>query len=152
MKKKIATVLGIIGSFAVLGFGAMSIACEKHGAGAHDDGHHEHSEATHNHDEGTAAAADVAKEAGGRRIAIEVADSGYKPGKVEVKAGEPVTLVFTRTSEYECGSKVTIPDHKIERELPLNKSVEIPFTPSKTGPVAFMCGMKMMRGSIVVVQ
>ena len=38
----------------------------------------------------------------------------------------------------------------IRRELPLNQPVDIEFTPSKTGNVDFVCGMNMLRGTIVV--
>jgi plastocyanin domain-containing protein len=34
--------------------------------------------------------------ANARRISIDVVDGGYTPARIEVKAGEPVVIVFTR--------------------------------------------------------
>ena len=36
------------------------------------------------------------------------------------------------------------------RELPLNKPVDVEFTPTKTGEFGFACGMNMLKGKLVV--
>ncbi len=38
---------------------------------------------------------------------------------------------------------------KMRRALPLNEDVEIEFTPA-AGEIAFVCGMDMLRGTVVV--
>jgi len=86
----------------------------------------------------------------GRRIDITVTKKGYDPGKVDVKAEEQVTLVFTRTENTECGSEVVIPSMNVKKALPLNEPVAIPFKADKQGEVAFACGMGMMQGAVVV--
>jgi plastocyanin domain-containing protein len=43
-----------------------------------------------------------------------------------------------------------IPTLNIKRPLPLNQPVTVEFTPRKTGNVDFVCGMEMLRGTIVV--
>jgi len=90
-----------------------------------------------------------APESGPVRHEIEVDAEGYHPDRVEARAGEPVTLVFTRTTDDGCGQELVIADHDIERELPLNEPVEVTFTPA-AGEIAFACGMDMYRGAVVV--
>lgn len=88
----------------------------------------------------------------GARYDIKVENHGYEPTNVQMKVGEEATLVFTRLSESSCGESVVIPSLDIERKLPLNQPVAIPFTPTNTGEVAFACGMSMMKGAIIVVE
>jgi plastocyanin domain-containing protein len=38
----------------------------------------------------------------------------------------------------------------LKKELPLNKAVDVEFTPTKAGDIAFACGMSMYKGKIVV--
>ncbi len=85
----------------------------------------------------------------GPRIAIEVNRKGYKPGKVEAKAGNNV-LVFTRTADVGCGEFVKINGIKGKTKLPLNKPVEIGINLPEKGEVKFACHMDMMTGVIAV--
>ena len=73
-----------------------------------------------------------------------------RPAKVSFRAGVPARLTFVRTTDKTCGTEVTIPSLNIKRALPLNEPVDIDFTPANTGDVAFVCGMNMLRGSILV--
>ena len=81
---------------------------------------------------------------------VTVGEQGYEPSRVDFRAGMPARLTFVRTTDKTCGTPVTIPSFGIRRELPLNLPVEIEFTPEKSGDVEFVCGMKMLRGTIVV--
>lgn len=81
---------------------------------------------------------------------VEVSASGFSPDTVTVAVGEPVTITFIRRSEEGCGTEVVFPDLKIEKPLPLNKPVEVTFTPQKAGELKFACGMDMLRGKVVV--
>lgn len=83
------------------------------------------------------------------RVAIQVGASGYDPAEVEATAGEPLTLVFTRTTEEGCGGTLVIPSQNVRRDLPLNEPVEVTFTPA-AGRLRFTCGMDMYDGAIVV--
>lgn len=85
-----------------------------------------------------------------KRVTVEVNATGYKPDTVMAKAGEPVTIVFTRVTDKGCGQKVLVPSEGIEKDLPLNTPVEVSFTPAKSGNIGFTCGMKMMKGTIMV--
>ena len=84
------------------------------------------------------------------RIAITASDEGYTPSAITVKAGQPVTLVFTRTTTSECLEKVLIPSQKVDKDLPVNQPVEVSFTPEKAGIFEFTCGMEMFRGTVAV--
>ena len=84
------------------------------------------------------------------RVEITVSDVGYTPSEVHARRGESLTMVFTRTTESPCGEEVVLPEHGIRKALPVNQPVEITFTPTKTGRLAFMCGMSMMKGAIIV--
>lgn len=88
--------------------------------------------------------------AGGRReIAIDVDAVGYHPDAVHAKAGEPVRLVFKRTTEEGCGTEVVFPSLNLKRPLPLNQPVAVDLTMPAKGSIAFACGMDMMRGSVI---
>jgi RND family efflux transporter MFP subunit len=81
---------------------------------------------------------------------IIVGEQGYEPSRVTVHAGAPTRLTFLRTTDKTCGTAVQFPSLNIRRELPLNQPVEIVFTPPTTGDIEFVCGMKMIRGTVVV--
>jgi plastocyanin domain-containing protein len=93
---------------------------------------------------------EAASPSGARRIEILVDEDGYEPDRVEVRAGEPVTLVFRRTTDRGCGQVLAIPSENIRRELPLGEAVEIPLTAERAGEIRFTCGMDMYDGTIVV--
>jgi plastocyanin domain-containing protein len=84
------------------------------------------------------------------RVEIAVTDAGYMPSEIHARHGEPLTMVFTRMTDSPCGEEVVVPDHDIRKALPVKQPVEITFTPTRTGRLAFMCGMDMMKGAIIV--
>ena len=95
----------------------------------------------------------VAVVPGAVRIAIEVTDDGYRPEHVEIPRGVPVTLVFTRRSEKTCATDVhfVLPDgRRIDRDLPLNRAVEISIEVANAGSIRYACGMDMNHGTIDV--
>jgi plastocyanin domain-containing protein len=96
------------------------------------------------------AAALLAAASAPRTIAITVTKQGFEPDRIEVKKGEPVRLAVTRKTEETCATELVIKEAKIEKELPLNKTVEIEFTPKKSGELTYTCGMNMVSGVLVV--
>jgi plastocyanin domain-containing protein len=84
------------------------------------------------------------------RIPIVVTSNGFEPALIPVKAGQPVVLVVTRTTDRTCVKEFVIADRKIKKALPLNRAVEIRFTAVKPGTVRFACGMDMVAGKLVV--
>ena len=89
---------------------------------------------------------------GANRFNVTVDADGYHPSTVSVHAGQPTTIVFTRTSDEGCGQQLVFPSLNVRRDLPLNQPVEVQITPSTVAPIAFTCGMGMMRGTIVAAQ
>ncbi len=85
-----------------------------------------------------------------RVVQIEVTRKGFGPAEVTLKAGEPVRLVVTRRVEKTCATEIVIKDFGIDRALPLDRPVEVTFTPRKTGQARFACSMDMIHGVLVV--
>ena len=81
---------------------------------------------------------------------ISVGEQGYEPSRVTLRSGIPARLTFVRTTDKTCGTAVVFPSLNIRRELPLNQPVVIEFTPREPGEVQFVCGMNMLRGTVVV--
>jgi plastocyanin domain-containing protein len=78
-----------------------------------------------------------------------VVDGGYEPRTVRVAAGKPVRLVFDRRDRSSCSEEVVFPDFGIKRFLPTGERTTIELTPPAAGNYEFMCGMSMLRGTLV---
>lgn len=87
------------------------------------------------------------------RIEITVTEKGFEPEQIKVPANKSVTLVFRRTTDKTCAKKVVIKisdTQKIEKDLPLDRSVEIAATFPKAGQLSYTCSMDMIRGTLTV--
>jgi cobalt-zinc-cadmium efflux system membrane fusion protein len=87
---------------------------------------------------------------GAQSAKVVVNEQGFEPAKVSLRAGMPARITFVRTTEKTCGTEVVFPSLNIKRALALNQPVQIEFTPSTTGEIAFACGMNMLKGVVVV--
>ena len=85
-----------------------------------------------------------------RVIEIRVTEEGFVPARVEARAGQPVTLVFRRTTEHTCATEAVFPSLGRTLALPLNKSVRTTLRPRSKGTIEFACGMGMYTGQVVV--
>jgi cobalt-zinc-cadmium efflux system membrane fusion protein len=90
----------------------------------------------------------AAGEAQGAKVLIT--ETGYEPAKLTVRAGEVARITFVRTTDKTCGTEVVFPSLNIRRALPLNEPVVVEFTPKTSGEIGFVCGMNMLRGTVVV--
>jgi plastocyanin domain-containing protein len=81
-------------------------------------------------------------------VAITVR-GGYSPSTIRVKAGRPVRLVFDRQETSGCSEEVVLPDFGVRRFLPSGKKTTIEVTPPTAGRYEFMCGMSMLRGTLI---
>jgi len=81
---------------------------------------------------------------------VLVTETGYVPAKLTVRAGEVARITFVRTTDKTCGTQVAFPSLNIRRALPLNEPVVVEFTPTSSGEIGFVCGMNMLRGTVVV--
>jgi cobalt-zinc-cadmium efflux system membrane fusion protein len=97
-----------------------------------------------------AASGPAGANAGTQEAKVLVTEKGYEPAKLTVRAGEPARITFVRTTDNTCGTEVVFPSLNIRRPLPLNEPVVIEFTPRESGEIGFVCGMNMLRGSVVV--
>ena len=89
-----------------------------------------------------------AQGAGPSQVTI-VVDGGYVPNAVRVRAGEPVRLVFDRRDRSSCSEEVVFPDFGVRRFLPSGEQTVVELTPPRAGRYEFMCGMSMLRGTLI---
>ena len=94
----------------------------------------------------------VALKPAGSRIAMDVTADGFVPSNVTLKAGQPVIFVITRKTDETCATDLLIEGTDIRTPLPLNKPVEVAWTPTKTGKVKFGCAMDMMVSGVLLVE
>ena len=85
-----------------------------------------------------------------QQATVRVGSAAFDPPTVTLRAGAPARLTFVRTSDTTCATEVVFPSLNIRKALPLNIPVSIDFTPEKTGEIAFVCGMNMLKGRVVV--
>jgi len=85
------------------------------------------------------------------KLEMSVTEKGFEPANIQVKKGEPVTLIITRKTDTTCATEIVIDEHKIKTPLPLNKPVTVTFTPSKTGTLKYGCAMNKMIGGIITI-
>jgi cobalt-zinc-cadmium efflux system membrane fusion protein len=81
---------------------------------------------------------------------VLVTENGYEPAKLTLRAGQPARITFVRTTDKTCGTEVVFPSLNIRRPLPLNEPVVVEFTPKSSGEIGFVCGMNMLRGTVIV--
>jgi hypothetical protein len=84
-----------------------------------------------------------------QEVTITVA-GGYEPSEVRLKKGVPVRLRFIRKDTGGCSEELLIPDFGVKRTLPGLGETVVEFTPDKVGTFPFTCGMKMLKGQLVV--
>ena len=90
--------------------------------------------------------------AGERQVELKVSEEGFEPASVSVKKGEPLLLKVTRTTDRTCANEILIEGTDINVPLPLNQTVEVRYTPSKTGQIRYGCGMGMMVSGVLRVE
>jgi len=100
---------------------------------------------------GTASAEEPKKDKA-RTIEISVTENGFEPTPIKVKKDEALKLVVTRKVEATCAKQLVLDEGKISVDLPLNKAVEIAFTPKKAGTIKYGCSMGKMVSGILVVE
>jgi membrane fusion protein, heavy metal efflux system len=81
---------------------------------------------------------------------VVVSEKGFEPATVRFHAGAPARVTFVRTTDNTCAKDVIVPSLNIRRALPLNEPVVIELPAKQPGEIAFVCGMNMFRGSVVV--
>jgi plastocyanin domain-containing protein len=83
-------------------------------------------------------------------VKITVTKNGFEPPTVKARAGQPLTLVVTRTTDVTCATEFVLPEEDLNVPLPLDQPVTIAFTPKQPGKLRYSCAMKMIFGDIEV--
>ena len=83
-------------------------------------------------------------------VLVNVNMTGFDPALIEAKAGQPLKVAFFRPTDANCAREVVFPSLGIRKELPPGQIVVVDITPSKSGPLNFECGMKMLKGQLIV--
>ena len=58
----------------------------------------------------------------GAEVPISVTENGFEPSRIEVKHGQPVTLLVTRKTDQTCATEFVVPSRGITQSLPLNQT------------------------------
>jgi plastocyanin domain-containing protein len=96
--------------------------------------------------------APAAKPAGVQdKVDVVVNEEGFVPAKIPAKAGKPITLAITRKVERTCATEILFQGQEGKTDLPLNKTVEVTYTPKSSGNINFGCAMGMMIGGVLEV-
>jgi plastocyanin domain-containing protein len=82
-------------------------------------------------------------------VEIQVRDGTYQPAAVEIQAGLPISLEFTRQDATPCAEKVIFAGLGITADLPLGSTRSIQIPPLKPGTYEFTCQMGMYRGRLI---
>src|SRR5690242_20062565 len=83
-------------------------------------------------------------------VLVTISMIGFDPASIAAKAGQPLKLAFFRPNAANCAREVVFPDLGIRKELPPGQTVVVDITPPKSGPIGFECGMKMLKGQLIV--
>jgi plastocyanin domain-containing protein len=83
-------------------------------------------------------------------VTIEANEKGFTPSSVALKVGAPATLVFKRTTDETCATKVVFPELGITKDLPLNTPVSVDVPAGAARTLTFQCGMGMFKGKVVI--
>ncbi len=89
---------------------------------------------------------------GVQEATINVFSNGYRPNVNQLKQNVPVRLTLHSNNVLSCARSFLIPSIGISKILPQYGDTVIEFTPTKTGLLAFTCGMGMYTGQFTVFQ
>ncbi|MCB9687960.1 MAG: cupredoxin domain-containing protein [Alphaproteobacteria bacterium] len=81
---------------------------------------------------------------------VMVHGGAYHPARLEVPAGEPFRLRFTKHDHDGCTRDVVLPFLGERHTLPTGEAVVIEVPALEAGTYAFTCGMNMVKGTLVV--
>lgn len=84
------------------------------------------------------------------KIEVIIENGVYSPSRIEVKLGQPVTLIFLRKDPSPCAEKVIFEKLGLSLDLPVNKTAELTIKADEVGDYVFNCQMKMYLGNLIV--
>ncbi|MEP6652955.1 MAG: cupredoxin domain-containing protein [Myxococcales bacterium] len=98
------------------------------------------------------AAAPVPAGAPASRVVVQLTEEGFVPSQILAQAGKPITLAITRKTNKTCAHEILFKGQPGKTDLPLDKEVEVTYTPKAAGTVPFGCAMGMMVGGALEVR
>jgi P-type Cu+ transporter len=93
-------------------------------------------------------AAEAAAVGGVQEVRVTVR-AGYSPGRIQVRAGVPVHMTFSRQESGDCTSRVVFPDLGVSADLPAFAETTVTLPPVAVGEYGFACGMNMIHGVLI---
>ena len=90
-------------------------------------------------------------ENGVQKIRI-TADKGYHPAHIQLQKGIPAEITFHRATPSNCYKEILFEEEGILEPIGVDEEKTIRFTPQELGQHEFSCGMKMQKGSYIVVE
>ena len=75
---------------------------------------------------------------------------GYVPDTVYARAGQRVSIVFSRAETAPCSERVIFPALGTSAMLPAHEDVTVELTPPGPGVYEFTCQLGVLRGRLVV--
>jgi plastocyanin domain-containing protein len=85
------------------------------------------------------------------KIAMTVTEEGFVPGRIPAKKGQPITLSITRKTDRTCARDIVFQGQDGKTPLPLDKTVDVTYTPKASGELKFGCAMGMMVSGVLAV-
>src|SRR5439155_22770976 len=76
---------------------------------------------------------------------VTVTEKGFEPERIQVKAGQQVTLLFTRKVAQTCADAVDAQSDQVRHMLPVNAHGDVKVTSQNSGELAVACRMNMDR-------
>lgn len=77
-------------------------------------------------------------------------EATMRPARIVVRAGSPVRLRVLRLSRDAAASELTVEGLGLRRELPQGRVVELELPALAAGSYELVCGLSLIRGSLVV--
>ncbi|HEX9399015.1 MAG TPA: cupredoxin domain-containing protein [Anaeromyxobacter sp.] len=88
--------------------------------------------------------------AGEEVVSLEAAEGVYRPNVVHVRRGAPLRLRVAVRDADGCASRLLVPDLGVDLALEPGRTAEALVPAPPPGAHVFTCGMKMVKGTIVV--
>ncbi len=85
------------------------------------------------------------------KIAMAVTEEGFVPSRIPAKKGQPITLAITRKTDHTCAREIVFQGQDGKTALPLDKTVDVTYTPKASGELKFGCAMGMMVSGVLAV-
>lgn len=83
-----------------------------------------------------------------REIAVNATANGFEPAVIDVKQGDTVVLVMTRTEEATCATEAHFEETGRKVDLALNEPQRVEIPTSSKGTVHYACAMNMWKGEV----